>query len=162
MQTKRGWFVGLAWRREFKANRIRRSRYLPRLVSCRLRPTFPSPLRSSVVSQQSPPTRLRCPRFPTGSPISRAPRLRRRRWRLPLSTPSTCARLTGRAATSAPSSPTRDAPRSCSASRTYANHSPPRALVYSPGPPTTAYFFFGGPVASDWHGDSWAVGLVLA
>jgi len=54
MQTKRGWFVGLAWRREFKANRIRRSRYLPRLVSCRLRPTFPS-LRSSAVAPHTPP-----------------------------------------------------------------------------------------------------------
>lgn len=54
--------------------------------------------------------------FHSNSPISRNPRLRRRRWRLPWSTPNTCARSTGRAATSAPSSPTRDAPRSCSAS----------------------------------------------
>jgi len=131
--------------------------------TCQLSPP-PLPIPTAQLSSQSavaphtPPLR---PRFPTGSPISRAPRLRRRRWRLPWSTPSTCARLTGRAATSAPSSPTRDAPRSCSALRTCANHSPPRALVYSPGPPTTADFFFRGPVASDWHGDSWAVEPLL-
>lgn len=112
----------------------------------------------SAVSQHSPPLR---PRFHSNSPISRNPRLRRRRWRLPWSTPNTCARSTGRAVTSAPSSPTRDAPRSCSASRTCANRSPPRALVYSLEPPTTVDFF-RGPVASDWHGDSWAVGLLPA
>jgi len=96
-----------------------RSRYLPRLVSCRrlLLPSHSHP-QSSVSSRppHTPPLSLR-PRFPAGSPISRASAaVRRRRWRLPWSTPSTCARSTGRAATSAPSSPTRDAPRSCSAS----------------------------------------------
>lgn len=147
------------WRRQLEANRIARLRYLVRLVSCRFLPSHPPLLSSqSALATHTPPLR---PRFHSNSPISRNPRLRRRRWRLPWSTPNTCARSTGRAATSAPSSPTRDAPRSCSASRTCANRSPPRALVYSLEPPTTVDFF-RGPVASDWHGDSWAVGLLPA